>query len=69
MYHQTPILYAGHGQEGTGDWAVSKCGASGGVEVEAVSLETCLDVWISRPEQARSLCLIIWLSAATQGNG
>ena len=67
MYHQTPILYTGHGQESTGDWAVSKCGASGGIEVEAVSLETCLDVWISRAEQARALCLMILADCCYSG--
>ena len=57
------IYYAGHGQQGSGNWLV--CDPKKPIEQATlddlleVSLEGVLDEWISQPEEAQSLCLTI----------
>ncbi|KAL5516765.1 hypothetical protein EMCRGX_G002173 [Ephydatia muelleri] len=66
------IYYAGHGDMGSGNWLV--CDPTIPIEQATledmieVGLEDILDVWISRPEEARSLCLTILADCCFSGH-
>ena len=55
------IYYAGHGQQGSGNWLVCDPNIQEATldDLLEVSLEGVLDQWVSRPEEAQSLCLTI----------
>lgn len=62
------IYYAGHGQQDTGNWVASERDQMGNhIKSIAVTLEQCLDVWISQPDKAQSLCLIILADCCYSG--
>ena len=66
------IYYAGHGDMGSGNWLVSDPTISIGKatleDMKEVGLEDILDVWISWPEEARSLCLTILADCCFSGH-
>ena len=62
------IYYAGHGQEDSGNWVVCDPNKAAGSRLCEIGLEEVLDVWISRPEEAKALCLTILADCCCSGH-